>query len=146
MIHRVFIVLIDPFTENDERVPDEKVSNVSCHDVVDAMRNDPLSYALVDRQLNVIVFVLVSRVVGNVAIDGIVARFRDPIGVFGKRFQTTLGRGPVIDAGSDHVPSSVDIGEIPAECRRGGRHGELQATWGDDQPQNVTRRWFEDSP
>jgi hypothetical protein len=36
VIHRIFVVLVNSLAEDDERIPDEQMSDVVCESVIDA--------------------------------------------------------------------------------------------------------------
>jgi hypothetical protein len=63
MVHRGHIVLIDRFAELDKGVSDEEVCNVRGEFIVQPMLLQSLLDRVVDRDVRVVIFFLVARVV-----------------------------------------------------------------------------------
>lgn len=88
----------------------QRIDAVVCQFVVDI---------LIIHQIEIVILVLVCVIGGDVRIDRVVPRFiNDPSTVL-QRLQSTLFASPIIHAGSNDVPTTIDVGKVTTENRSG---------------------------
>lgn len=77
VVRTLLVVLAERLLKDDDRVADKEVRKVRREALVHPPLDEVVSDLGVDRHVIVVVFGSVRRGVGDVAVDGIVARFRD---------------------------------------------------------------------